>query len=71
MWKTHNVGGQFGKYFREELGDKICRRINIILSKYNLPRYPSEESLDSEEVQNDISFIKDFIENKNSFNNIN
>jgi len=63
-WKTHNIGGQFGKYFREEIGDKICRRINIILSKYNLPRYPSEKSLDSEEVQKDISFIKDFIENK-------
>ena len=29
-WKTHNVGGQFGKYFREEIGDKICRKVNRI-----------------------------------------
>ncbi len=63
-WKTHNIGGQFGKYFREEIGDKICRRINVILSKYNLPRYPSEKSLDSEEVEKDITFIEDFIENQ-------
>ena len=41
-WKTHNIGGQFGKYFREEIGDKTCRRINVILSKYNLPRPPSQ-----------------------------
>lgn len=63
-WKTHNIGGQFGKYFREEIGDKICSKINVILSKYNLPRYPSEKVLDPEEVEKDINFIKDFIEHK-------
>ena len=61
-WKTHNIGGQFGKYFREELGNKTCRRINVILSKYNLPRYPSENILDSEEVADDVRFIEEFIE---------
>ena len=61
-WKTHNVGGQFGKYFREEIGDKTCRKINIITSKYNLPRYPSEKVLDSEEVEKDINFIEEFID---------
>ena len=63
-WKTHNIGGQFGKYFRGKIGDKTCRRINVILSKYNLPRYPSENTLDHEEVEKDIDFIKDFIENQ-------
>lgn len=61
-WKTHNIGGQFGKYFRETIGDKTCRIINVILSKYNLPRYPSEKSLDLDEVEEDIKFIEDFIE---------
>ena len=61
-WKTHNIGGQFGKYFREELGNKTCRRINVILSKYNLPRYPSEDILDPEEVEDDVRFIEEFIE---------
>ena len=61
-WKTHNIGGQFGKYFRKEVGDKTCQRINVILSKYNLPRYPSEAPLDPEEVEQDIIFIEDFIE---------
>ena len=61
-WKTHNIGGQFGKYFKGEVGDKTCRRINMILSKYNLPRYPSEAALDPEEVEQDIKFIEDLIE---------
>ena len=61
-WKTHNIGGQFGKYFRKEMGDKTCRKINIILSKYNLPRYPSEAALNPQEVEEDISFIEDLIE---------
>lgn len=63
-WKTHNIGGQFGKYFRGAIGDKICHKINVILSKYNLPRYPSEKALDPNEVEKDINFIKDFIENQ-------
>jgi len=63
-WKTHNIGGQFGKYFREEIGDKICRRVNVIISKYNLPRYPSEKSLNPDEVEKDIKFIEDFIEHQ-------
>ena len=63
-WKTHNIGGQFGKYFREEISDKTCRRINKILSKYNLPRYPSEKALDPDEVVDDIKFIEDFIEHQ-------
>lgn len=61
-WKTHNIGGQFGKYFKDEVGDKTCRRINMILSKYNLPRYPSEAALDPQEVELDIKFIEDLIE---------
>ncbi len=61
-WKTHNIGGQFGKYFREDMGDKICRRINVILSKYNLPRYPSEGVLDPHEIEQDINFITELIE---------
>ena len=63
-WKTHNIGGQFGKYFREEIGDKTCRKINVILSKYNLPRYPSEKALDPDEVEKDIRFIEEFIEHQ-------
>ena len=61
-WKTHNIGGQFGKHFRKEVGADICRRITVILSKYNLPRYPSEAAVDPDEVEKDIEFIGDFIE---------
>ena len=63
-WKTHNIGGQFGKCFKGEIGDKACRRINVIISKYNLPCYPSEKALDPDEVVEDINFIEEFIENQ-------
>ena len=62
-WKTHNIGGQFGKYFREKIGDMRCRQINVILSKYNLPRYPSEAAVNPKEVEKDIVFIEEVIEN--------
>jgi len=62
-WKTHNIGGQFGKLFRDDVGEEVCRRINVILAKYNLPRYPSENALDPDEVEKDINFIEDLIEN--------
>ena len=63
-WRTHNIGGQFGKYFRDEIGEKTCQIVNIILSKYNLPRYPSENALEPGEVKEDIKFIEDFIEHQ-------
>ena len=63
-WKTHNIGGRFGKYFVDTFGDKTCRRINVIISKYNLPRYPGQKELDAEEVKDDICFIEEFITHK-------
>ena len=61
IWKTHNVGGVFSRYFIETIGKDTCRRINIILSKYNLPRYPGMTSLDREDVKRDIDFIEHLI----------
>ena len=58
VWKTHNVGGVFSRYFMEVVGKETCRRINIILSKYNLPRYPGMASLDRDEVRKDIEFTE-------------
>ena len=49
------------KCFREKSRDKTCRRINVIISKYNLLRYPTEKILDSGEVEEDIDFIEEFI----------
>lgn len=60
-WKTHNVGGIFSKLFKTEVNDEDCRRINVILSKYNLPRYPSNYLPDATEIERDIAFIKRII----------
>jgi len=60
--KTHNVGGVFGRHFRGILGDESCRTVNMILTKYNLPRYPGQTMPDPDEVIEDVAFIKHFIE---------
>lgn len=61
-FKTHNVGGEFGKHFRNEIGSEKCRRINRILMKYNFPRYPEQPTPTDEEVKENIAFISDIIE---------
>lgn len=60
--KTHNIGGLFAKHFRERLGDEMCRSANLILIKYNLPRYPGQRPLEESEVCSDIDFIERLIE---------
>jgi len=60
--KTHNIGGLFGKHFRERLGEEICRSANLILTKYNLPRYPGQRPLEESEVRSDVDLIKRLIE---------
>ncbi|MBN1280272.1 MAG: HEPN domain-containing protein [Candidatus Thermoplasmatota archaeon] len=61
-WRTHNIGGYFAKLFRIKVGDATCRRITVILSQYNLPRYPSEAVLDPQQVEQDIQFIAEVLE---------
>ena len=61
--KTHNIGGLFGKHFRDKVGDGRCRAVNLILTRYNLPRYPDQKMVESEEVERELGFIKEFIEN--------
>jgi len=60
-WRTHNVGGEFGRFFQDMVGKERCRRVNIILSKYSLPRYPSESPINRDEAREEIEFIRDFI----------
>ncbi len=59
--KTHNVGGLFAKHFRERLGEEICRSANLILTKYDLPRYPGQRPLEGNEVRSDINLIEKMI----------
>jgi HEPN domain-containing protein len=58
----HQVGGLFGREFRNVVGNDICREINDILSKYNLPRYPGTEPITRSEAQDVVKFVKNFIE---------
>ena len=64
--ETYNIGVQFEKYFREELGNETCKGINVLLSKYNLSRYPDDAALDPVEVKKNIKYIEDFIEHMTS-----
>jgi len=59
----HQVGGLFGREFREVVGNEVCRKINDILSKYNLPRYPGTEEITKEDAESTVDFVQEFIEN--------
>ncbi|MFW6025448.1 MAG: HEPN domain-containing protein [Candidatus Woesearchaeota archaeon] len=41
-YKTHNVAGEFGKYFKDELSRDLCRNLAKKLMKYSSLRYPDE-----------------------------
>jgi HEPN domain-containing protein len=58
----HQVGGLFGREFRDIVGNEVCREINIILSKYNLPRYPGTEEITQEDAISAVEFVQDFID---------
>lgn len=47
FWKTHNIGGEFGKHFKDQIGSNVCKEINIIISKYNHTRYPGQPMIPS------------------------
>ena len=59
----HQVGGLFGREFRDVVGNDVCRKMNNILSMYNLPRYPGTEEITREETEKALNFVRDFIEN--------
>ncbi len=57
----HRVGGLFGKYFRDKVGDKVCKEINIILSKYNIPRYPTTDEITYTEVKKVLEIVRKIV----------
>lgn len=59
--RTHNIGGEFGRHFRERVGSDACRRINRILGDYDGPRYPDWVVPESGEIQADLEFIGDLL----------
>ena len=59
----HQVGGLFGREFRDVVGNDVCRKMNNILSMYNLPRYPGTEEITREETETALNFVQEFIEN--------
>ena len=60
--KTHNIGGLFGREFREQIEAETGRKLNRLFLKYHLPRYPGVPSLHPDEVEEEMPFIEDFIE---------
>ncbi len=58
----HQVGGLFGREFRDIVGNDVCREINNILSKYNLPRYPGTEEITKKDTESTVNLVQEFIE---------
>jgi len=60
--RTHHVGGTFGRLFRGRVRAEDVRRINEILAKYNLPRYPGTPPWNPKAAARDLAFIRYMIE---------
>lgn len=60
-YKTHNIGGEFGKFFYEKVGKEKCRELNKKIMKYDSLRYPGV-SLSKREAKEILKFAKEFIE---------
>lgn len=60
--KTHNVGGEFAKHFRDKLGPETCRRINRVLMDYDDARYPDAAPRPASEVASAVTFIRAFVQ---------
>lgn len=58
---THQIGGSFGKHFREEIGTKKARRLNRLTMEYGRIRYPNAKSVNSEESKEILEFAKEFV----------
>ncbi|MFP4046021.1 MAG: HEPN domain-containing protein [Candidatus Aenigmatarchaeota archaeon] len=60
-YKTHNIGGEFGKHFKVKAGKDICRELNKKMMEYNKIRYP-EEHVEENEAKEIVSFSTNFLE---------
>jgi len=60
--KTHNVGGLFAQHYRAHVGKDMCKQLNKILNKYNIPRYPEEPLIGKEEIEEVLNFAEQFLE---------
>ncbi len=58
---THQVGGSFGKHFREETGEETVRELNKYMMRYSHLRYPNAKSVSVEEAEEILDFAKEFI----------
>lgn len=61
--RTHNVGGEFGRLFRAHVGGDVTRRVNRILQDYDAVRYPDEQPATPRSLDEDIEFVRAFVEN--------
>ncbi|MDY6789544.1 MAG: HEPN domain-containing protein [Candidatus Nanohaloarchaea archaeon] len=59
-YKTHNIGGEFGKFFREEAGKDRCGELNKKLMRYDPVRYP-ETDVEEKEAEEILEFAEEFV----------
>ena len=60
--RTHNVGGEFGRHFRETLGTDATRRVKQVLRAYDSSRYPDAPPASPEEVERDLAVVEWVVE---------
>lgn len=61
-YRTHRIGGAFGKYFHEELGKELCKELNKKMMRYDGIRYPNGKPTTEAEAREIVEFAEQFQE---------
>jgi len=59
---THQVAGLFGKHFRDKVGKELCKKVAVMLTRYNIPRYPDEEGIDKDALEDAIALGRKLVD---------
>jgi len=53
--RTHNVGGEFARHFRGQVGDALCSEVNRALDAYSASRYPDAPPVSRDKLAKEIA----------------
>lgn len=59
--RTHNVGGEFARLYRDRVGADATRHLNRLLGNYDSARYPERRPPTREQVEAEVVYVEWFI----------
>lgn len=59
--RTHNVGGEFARLYRDRIGVDVTHRLNRMLGAYDQTRYPDKPPPAESVVEGEVAYIEWFV----------